>query len=273
MGDRRPYRDSEKSRVLPFDPQPPGSSHYGDSIRENIMRQTVTGSFDEIRSAQIRFLEEAAKAGKLHVNLWSDALVKATTGQAPKFPHAERLYFVQAIRYVSAASIVSRINAGNAQIDLSDPKLKQFPQSGPVETSIERKKVLVTGCYDWLHSGHVRFFEEVSEYGDVYAVVGHDANIELLKGKGHPQFPEDERRYGVGALRYVKQALVSTGHGWLDAAPEIEAIKPDIYAVNEDGDKPEKRELCEQRGMRYLVLKRLPKPGLTARSSTDLRGF
>jgi glycerol-3-phosphate cytidylyltransferase-like family protein len=113
----------------------------------------------------------------------------------------------------------------------------------------------------------------VSEYGDVYAVVGHDANIELLKGKGHPQFSQDERRYVVGALKYVKQALVSTGNGWLDAAPEIEKIRPDIYAVNEDGDKPEKRDFCQQHGIQYLVLKRLPKTGLPARSSTDLRGF
>ena len=46
------------------------------------------------------------------------------------------------------------------------------------------------------------------------------------------------------SIRYVKQALISTGHGWMDAEPEIERIKPDMYAVNEDGDKPEKRAFC-----------------------------
>lgn len=136
-----------------------------------------------------------------------------------------------------------------------------------------RKKVLVTGCYDWLHTGHVRFFEEVSELGDVYAVVGHDANIRLLKGDDHPLFSERQRRYMVGAIRYVTQALISTGRGWLDAEPEIERIRPDIYAVNEDGDKPEKRRYCEQHGIEYVVLQRLPKPGLPRRESTHLRGF
>lgn len=238
------------------------------------MSKIVTGSFDDMRSAQIRFLEESAKGVDLHVNLWSDSLVRSKTGKDPKFPQAERLYFVEAIRYVATAKIVSDLTSGETQIDLSDPRLKSFPKSAPVDTSTTgRKKVLVTGCYDWLHTGHVRFFEEVSEYGDVYAVVGHDANIELLKGKGHPQFPQSERRYVVGALRYVKQALVSTGNGWMDAAPEIEKIKPDIYAVNEDGDKPEKRDFCQQHGIQYLVLKRLPKPGLPPRSSTTLRGF
>jgi cytidyltransferase-like protein len=235
----------------------------------------ITGSFDDLRSPHIRFLEEAAKRGGVHVQIWSDDLFKSREGRSPKFPQDERLYFVEAIRYVLSAEIVSSLADRSAiPIDLSDPELKQFPKSGPVDlSSTGRKKVIVTGCYDWLHSGHVRFFEEVAEHGDVYAIVGHDANIELLKGKGHPQFQEDERRYVVGALRYVKKALVSTGHGWMDAAPEIEKIKPDIYAVNEDGDKPEKREFCQQHGIEYLVLKRLPKPGLTARSSTNLRGF
>jgi hypothetical protein len=50
-------------------------------------------------------------------------------------------------------------------------------------------------------------------------------------------------------------------------------LKPDIYAVNEDGDKGGKREYCQQLGVEYLVLKRTPAPGLPKRSSTDLRGF
>ncbi len=136
-----------------------------------------------------------------------------------------------------------------------------------------RKKVLVTGCYDWFHSGHVRFFEECSELGELYIIVGHDANIKALKGPEHPMFSEQERRYMVQSVRYVKQALISTGNGWLDAEPEIERIKPDIYAVNEDGDKPIKRQYCREHGIEYVVLKRLPKPGLQLRESTKLRGF
>jgi cytidyltransferase-like protein len=151
-------------------------------------------------------------------------------------------------------------------------ELAGFPGFPALSVS-QRKKVIVTGCYDWLHSGHVRFFEEVSTHGDLYVVVGHDANIRLLKGQGHPLQSQDERRYMVGAVRYVTQALVSSGNGWLDAEPEIQRIKPDIYAVNEDGDRGGKREYCARAGLEYLVLKRIPAPGLPPRSSTDLRGF
>jgi glycerol-3-phosphate cytidylyltransferase-like family protein len=77
----------------------------------------------------------------------------------------------------------------------------------------------------------------------------------------------------VQSIRFVTEALISTGHGWLDAEPEIQRVKPDIYAVNEDGDKGGKREYCEKHGIEYLVLKRIPAPGLPWRSSTNLRGF
>lgn len=262
-------------------------------------RVVVSGAFDNLTVRDIRFLEETAKLGALTVLLWSDALVAKTTGHAAKFPIAERHYLLNAIRYVSETRAVDseflpdsvsadiwadRGNANPARqqfakkqgIDyriIPDNALATFPATLPIATTADRKKVIVTGCFDWLHSGHVRFFEEVSTYGDLYVVVGHDANIELLKGKGHPLLRQDERRYAVGSIRYVKQALISSGSGWLDAEPEIRLLKPDIYAVNEDGDVPEKREYCAALGLEYLVLRRAPAPGLPPRTSTALRGF
>ena len=85
--------------------------------------------------------------------------------------------------------------------------------------------------------------------------------------------PQEERRYAIGAIKFVKQALITSGNGWLDADPEIRVLKPDIYAVNEDGDVGGKREYCAELGIEYLVLRRTPAPGLTPRTSTGLRGF
>ena len=152
-------------------------------------------------------------------------------------------------------------------------ELKGFPEPPPEPSVSGAKKVVVTGSFDWFHSGHVRFLEEASQHGDLYVVVGHDANIRLLKGEGHPLLPQNERRYVAGSIKFVKQALISSGNGWMDADPEIQRLKPDIYAVNEDGDKAGKREYCEKHGIKYLVLKRAPAHGLPGRSSTILRGF
>jgi cytidyltransferase-like protein len=266
----------------------------------------VTGAFDDLRSRDIRFLEEAAKLGEVTALVWSDAAVARFRGQGPKFPESERLYLLNAIRFVAQVELVnpatpdslppnersvSRVWAmparecsparhawcsaqGVALREFTDVELSGFPDAlTGKQLPSARKKVLVTGSYDWFHSGHVRFFEEVSAHGDLYVVVGHDANIRLLKGEGHPLLPEAERRYMVSSIRYVHQALISSGHGWLDAEPEIARLKPDIYAVNEDGDRGGKQEFCEKHGIEYLVLKRKPAPGLPKRSSTDLRGF
>ena len=46
---------------------------------------------------------------------------------------------------------------------------------------------------------------------------------------------------------------------------------PISFIVNEDGDYPEKRALCEQLGVRYLVLERKPSGSLEPRSTTGLR--
>ncbi|MGD0382387.1 MAG: adenylyltransferase/cytidyltransferase family protein [Thermoguttaceae bacterium] len=267
----------------------------------------VSGSFDNIKSPHVRFLQEAARLGPLRVLLWSDEVVRHLEGKTPKFPQAERMYILESLRYVQGVTLCT----GTVRIDalpqcegprpaiwavdeasdtpagrdycrsrgleyrvLRGADLAGFPpEPADAAETPSRKRVIVTGCYDWFHSGHVRFFEEASTLGDLYAVVGHDANIEFLKGKGHPLYGEQERRYMVQSVRFVKQALISSGMGWLDAEPEIEHIKPDIYMVNEDGDRPEKKQYCEAHGIEYQVLKRIPKDGLPRRVGTELRGF
>ena len=76
----------------------------------------------------------------------------------------------------------------------------------------------------------------------------------------------------VQAARTVHRALISTGKGWMDAEPEINAIQPHVYLVNEDGDQPEKRAFCRAHGLEYVVLSRKPHRDLPKRTSTELRG-
>jgi len=263
----------------------------------------VSGAFDDLRSRELRFLEEASRLGSLTVLLWPDDLVERVTGCMPKFPLAERRYLLEAVRTVGEVLVADSMLAPSelpetlqADVWADYPptaaaergawcaarnmayrvfdagELAGFPV--PVQTAASnRKKVVVTGCYDWLHSGHVRFFEEVSQYGDPIVILGNDENIRFLKGEGHPLLTQDERRYVVGSFKFVSQTLIASGKGWVDADPEIQWLKPDIYAVNEDGDKGGKRDYCLANGIEYLVLSRTPAPGLPRRSSTDLRGF
>ena len=134
----------------------------------------------------------------------------------------------------------------------------------------DRPRVLVSGCYDLIHAGHVYFFELAAQYGEVYVCVGADANIEALKHHS-TLLSEAERRYIVDSLKFVKSARVSSGTGMLDFEPDLAELKPDMFIVNEDGHTEDKRRLCEKYGVKYIILPRVPKPGLPARSSTGLK--
>jgi cytidyltransferase-like protein len=270
----------------------------------------VSASLDNLTSADVRFLHEASRLGRLHVRVPSDALLGRITGKAPTFPQAERRYLAGSLRCVDSVRVVDRTPAeamddlarryrtlvirdgdeeprlraraesrGMDLVDIREDQLAGFPEWFPGEPDVPAHvpggpdRTVVTGCYDWLHSGHIRFFMDAAATGELFVVVGSDRNVEFLKGPGHPLQREEERRYMVGAVRQVHRCLVSTGWGWMDAEPEIARIRPRYYVVNEDGDQPDKRDFCERHGIEYLVLRRVPHRGLPARSSTALRGF
>jgi cytidyltransferase-like protein len=132
------------------------------------------------------------------------------------------------------------------------------------------KKVFVSGFFDLLHSGHIAFLEEAAKHGEVYVSIGSDRTYFDLRGHT-PVNTEQERLYVIQSLGCVKQAFISRGTGILDFIEELIELKPDLFLVNEDGNLPDKRRLCERLGIEYMVLQRNPHAGLTARSSTELR--
>lgn len=135
---------------------------------------------------------------------------------------------------------------------------------------MSNKKVFVSGCYDLLHSGHVEFFRQAASYGDLYVGIGSDKTI--LHYKNHKTvYSEQERLFMVKSIRYVKEAYINAGDGIMDFVPTLDIVKPDILVVNSDGGNDDKRRLCEERGIEYVVLERDPHEGLEARSSTSLK--
>jgi cytidyltransferase-like protein len=133
-----------------------------------------------------------------------------------------------------------------------------------------KKTVLVTGCFDLLHSGHVAFLEDASSHGELIVGIGSDETVRNLKGR-YPVYTEQERKYLLEALRCVKRCTINTGRGILDFLDDLDSIRPDILFVNEDGNSPEKEELCRQRNIEYIVSQRIPHAALPSRSTTALR--
>lgn len=135
---------------------------------------------------------------------------------------------------------------------------------------IVNKKIFVSGCYDMLHSGHVAFFREAAQYGNLYVGIGSDATIAELKGRETIN-SEQERLYMVKSIRHVADAFVNSGSGIMDFEQDLLRLKPDVFVVNEDGYSPAKKQLCEVLGIELKVLERIPDAGLPARSTTSIR--
>lgn len=132
------------------------------------------------------------------------------------------------------------------------------------------KKVFVSGCYDMLHSGHVAFFEEAAQLGDLYVGIGSDKTINELKARKTFN-NEQERLYMVKSLKAVKDAWVNTGSGLLDFEEDVRRLKPDIFFVNSEGHSQLKEDLCNKLGIQYVVSQRIPHANLPVRSTTALR--
>jgi cytidyltransferase-like protein len=132
------------------------------------------------------------------------------------------------------------------------------------------RKVLVSGCYDLLHAGHIAFFKTAAQFGRLFVAVGADENVRLLKGKA-PYFSQEERVYIVNSVRYVENAFIATGSGMLDFEPDLKRIKPDVFVVNRDGHTHDKEAMCKDLGIEYKILERIPEPGLPARASSSTK--
>ncbi len=74
-----------------------------------------------------------------------------------------------------------------------------------------RRIVFTSGCYDLLHVGHLRSFEQAAGLGDVLVVgVNRDRRVRELKGRGRPLTPERQRAEMVAGLapRRLGRALL-----------------------------------------------------------------
>jgi cytidyltransferase-like protein len=135
---------------------------------------------------------------------------------------------------------------------------------------VTEKSVIVSGCFDLLHAGHIAFLKTAAQFGKLYVSVGSDNNLLHLKGKA-PFFSQDERLYLIRSIRFVEEAFIATGSGMLDFEPDLERMRPDIFIVNTDGHSAEKENLCGKLGIEYKILERIPEKGLPARASSSIK--
>jgi len=150
------------------------------------------------------------------VALWPDETLQERTGKAPKFPLAERLYFLNAVRYVSrVVPLVAPLpvnalpNLEGLRLQVWWTKSQKRTRAQSVLPTAEHSVLRVAGVADERFSraapipsapgrrrwsatlaatiGSLRpcaFHRRAQRRGDLYVIVGHDANIRPAQGRG-----------------------------------------------------------------------------------------
>lgn len=92
--------------------------------------------------------------------------------------------------------------------------------------------ILVNGCFDLLHVGHIRYLSAAKQLGGKLIVaLNSDSSTRSLKGEGRPLVPEGERAEVLAALADVDAVHVFFEP---DVRSLIELIRPDIQAKGTD---------------------------------------
>lgn len=98
------------------------------------------------------------------------------------------------------------------------------------------KIVFTNGCFDIIHSGHIKVLREAKKLGDILVVgLNSDSSVKKLKGRNRPVNLLKDRIEVLSAIKYVDYIVVfnkSTPYNL------IKKIKPDFLVKG--GDYKEK---------------------------------
>jgi rfaE bifunctional protein nucleotidyltransferase chain/domain/rfaE bifunctional protein kinase chain/domain len=114
--------------------------------------------------------------------------------------------------------------------------------------------VATGGCFDLLHSGHVRTLEAARALGDCLVVLlNSDASVRTIKGAGRPVVGQDDRARVLAALRCVDAVVVFD-----EPTPEaaLARVRPHVWAKGADyagRELPEAKVLAEWGGEVVLL--------------------
>jgi rfaE bifunctional protein nucleotidyltransferase chain/domain len=104
--------------------------------------------------------------------------------------------------------------------------------------------VLVGGCFDILHIGHIKFLQQSKKHGNhLMVLLESDTRVKQLKGNNRPLFDQNERAETLAAIRSVDSVLL--------LPPEIDdkgykniikTIQPSVVSLTEHDPNVAKKQ-------------------------------
>ncbi|MBQ6920029.1 MAG: D-glycero-beta-D-manno-heptose 1-phosphate adenylyltransferase, partial [Synergistaceae bacterium] len=92
--------------------------------------------------------------------------------------------------------------------------------------------VFTNGCFDILHSGHVKYLREAAKLGEVLVVgLNSDSSVKRLKGETRPINSQEDRAEVLCALGFVDYVVIFEEDTPLEL---IKIIQPDVLVKGGD---------------------------------------
>lgn len=125
------------------------------------------------------------------------------------------------------------------------------------------KKVLVGGCFDFIHFGHITFLKEAKKHGD-YLVVAleSDENVKKSKGITRPIHVQKQRREMLESLTFVDEVIsldpMASDEDYFDL---VARVRPTVIAITE-GDiiAAKKEKQAKKIGAQLVVIPKIHTP-------------
>ena len=133
---------------------------------------------------------------------------------------------------------------GTSQVKLGELERKLFGEEEKVKNFGELSKIVIdlrkkgrkivwtNGCFDLMHTGHMRYLKEAKEKGD-YLIVGlnSDSSARKIKGPPRPINSENERAEFISLLPWVDYVMI-----YQESHPVkyLLEFKPDVYVKGGD---------------------------------------
>lgn len=124
------------------------------------------------------------------------------------------------------------------------------------------KKVLVGGCFDILHYGHIHFLREAKKLGNYLVVIlESDARIKKLKGNSRPFHNQIQRKEILESLRFIDEVVI-LGSKMTDSDYEkvVKKINPQVIAVTKGSNIKTHAELV---GATIVEIEKIDVPSTT----------
>lgn len=134
-----------------------------------------------------------------------------------------------------------------------------------------KKRVLVGGCFDILHLGHITFLEAARKKGDSLFVALESDEFMKRKKKKTPIHTQQERAFILDSLRMVDGViLLPLYHSFEDYLALVKKVAPSVIAVTDhDPQLENKKRQAKEVGATVFVVT----PLLTRFSSSSIREY